>query len=426
LRRKFTDKFVRSLRGAPPGKRIEHWDLAVPSFGVRVTDKGHKTYILYLRWPGSRVPTRREIGNADRLPLAAARTRAREWLAMVELGIDPRERQRADRLQAIRRRQVTFGAVAEVWLTTIKSQRKAAEVESDVRREFVGPLGARPITDIAPLDISTIIKAKAEKTPAQARNLLGYAKRLFDWAVHQPEYGIEKSPAERLRALNLIGRKVIRQRVLSDDELREVWEAAEETEYPYGPLFRMLILTGQRKSEVGDARWPEFDLSKREWRIPPERIKMKAAHVVPLSGDVIALLEELKRQPEDEPKPRFADGDCLFSSDFGANPVNGFSKAKERIDDLIGDKIDTGHENENKWTIHDLRRTVRTNLSGLPIPDIVRELMIAHAQKGMHAVYDQYSYLEEKRRGFELWAAKLRGLLRPSTGDNVVHLIATQ
>jgi integrase len=411
MRRKFTDKFVRSLKAAPPGRRVEHWDLAVPCFGVRVTDKGHKTYVLYLRWPGSRTPARREVANADKLPLAMARTRAREWLALVELGVDPRQKQRQAELEARRLQAVTFALVAEAWFADreVRKQRKIAEVMSDVRREFLAPWGKRPITEITANEIATLIRAKAEDTPAQARNLLGYAKRLFGWAVdHQHEYHIQQNPAENLRAVKLVGKKVMRQRVLSDDELREVWTAAEETEYPYGPLFRMLILTGQRKSEVGDATWSEFDLDKRLWTIPPERMKMAAAHVVPLSDDAMALLASL---------PRFKQGSFLFSTTFGVRPANGFSKSKERLDELIGESVTA------KWVIHDLRRTMRTNLSALPIPDMVRELMIAHAQPGLHQVYDQYSYLEEKRIGFQLWAAKLRSIVQPiPPTSNVIEL----
>jgi len=406
MKRNFTDKFVRSIKAAPPGKRVEHWDTKVPCFGVRVTDKGHKTFVLYTRWPGSRSPSRREIGNADRLSLAAARRRAREWLEHVELGVDPRERERAAEIRRQREKQTTFAVVAEAWLADgIRGQRKAAEVRTDVRREFVRPWGKRPITDIATIDVATIIKAKAaEGHPAQARNLLGYVKRLFDWAVDQHSYGIEKSPAEPLRAVKLVGKKNIRRRVLTDDELRAVWDAAEQTEYPYGPLYRMLILTGQRKSEVGDARWSEFDLSRKLWIIPAERMKMDEAHVVPLAADVLALLADL---------PRFKEGDHLFSTSFGAKPCNGFGKAKERLDKLTGEL--------EHWVIHDLRRTMRTGLSALPIPDNVRELMIAHAQPGLKKTYDRYAYVEEKRRGFGLWEAHLRGIVQHQS-SNVVPL----
>jgi integrase len=93
--------------------------------------------------------------------------------------------------------------------------------------------------------------------------------------------------------------------------------------FPYGPLFRMLALIGQGKSEVAEAHWEEFDPARKPWIIPAERMKADTAHVVPLSDDVMAILESL---------PRFKKGDHVFSTTIGAKPVNGFSKAKERID----------------------------------------------------------------------------------------------
>jgi integrase len=410
-KRNITDKFVRSLKPAPSGKRFEQFDKAIPSFGVRVTDKGHKTFVVYTRWPGSSAPTRREVGDAKKLSLADARKTARAWLNLVEQGIDPKEQKRIADLEAARRKKTTFAAVAEAWITgPLKKQRKGFEVESDVRREFIARWGTKPITEITTLDVVEVIKGKAAKAPAQARNLLGYAKRLFDWAIEQHTYGLEKSPAERLRAVKLIGKKVMRDRVLSEPELRALWSASEETEYPYGPLFQMLILTGQRKSEVGEARWREFDMTKKLWTIPKERMKMNAAHLVPLSDDVVAILETL---------PRFSKGDHLFSTTFGEKPVNGFSKAKERVDKLMLDHLDDAPE---PWTIHDIRRTMRTGLSGLPIPSHVCELVIAHAQQGMLKVYDRHTYDDEKRRALDLWAARLRSILQPSAPDNVVEL----
>jgi integrase len=415
VKRKFTDKFIKSLKPAPSGKRVEHFDLAVPSFGIRITDRGKRSWILYLRWPGSRTPARRKIGKFPDMPLKDARDKGWQWLRLVQLGIDPGEQERAEKARKKLEKETTFQSVAEAWFAEIKkTQRKAAEVESDVRREFIAPWGARPITSITEEDIAEVIVAKAAETPAQARNLLGYAKRLFRWAVGRRAYGIKHSPATLLRAIDLVGRKQNRERFLSHDELREVWTAAEETEYPYGPALRALILTGKRKSEVGDAVWSEFDLDDRLWTIPAKRMKQKKPHVVPLSDDMMVLLASL---------PRFKQGSFLFSTTFGVRPANGYSKAKERLDELIGDKIDIGEDGENKWVIHDLRRTVRTELSAIPsIPIEVREAMMAHAKRGMDAVYNHYDYLMEKRHGFQLWASRLRTILQPSTGGNVIEL----
>ncbi|AWL94115.1 site-specific integrase [Bradyrhizobium ottawaense] len=407
MRRNFSDRFIRGLRPAPAGKRVEYWDMRVPNFGVRITERGHKTYVLYLRWPGSRAPSRREIGDASRISLAKAREIARRWLEQVELGIDPREQQRAEEIKRQRERQTTFEVVAEAWIANIASQRKGTEVANDVRREFVARWGKRPVTSITKEDVAAAIGAKRDEGHApQAHNLLGYARRLFDWAVHQHAYGIEISPVEKLRASKLIGERAKkRERPLSDEELREVWQAAEEAEYPYGPMFRMLIMTGQRRSEVAGACWQEFDISRRLWTIPAERMKKTTKnpkpHDVPLTEDMISLLKSL---------PRFDAGDWLFTATSGAGPVNSFGRAKRALDDIVARGRSKPME---PWVIHDLRHTMRTRLPKLKVDEVVSERMIAHAIPGIAGVYNHHDYLEERREAFGRWCDYLRGIMQP-------------
>jgi integrase len=195
----------------------------------------------------------------------------------------------------------------------------------------------------------------------------------------------------------LIGKLETRDRVLKDDELHRVWSATGEMGYPYGPLFRLLILTGLREREVANASWPEFDLRNRLWTIPASRMKGDRAHEIPLADRALELVEAL---------PRFTAGGFLFSTTAGQKPVNGFSKAKVRIDRLSG---------VEDWKIHDLRRTMRTHLSALPVQDLVRELVIAHAKPGLHRVYDQHAYQAEKRECLELWEVRLLDVISRDT-----------
>ena len=149
------------------------------------------------------------------------------------------------------------------------------------------------------------------------------------------------------------------------------------------------------KDEVAEACWSEIDLAKKLWMVPAERMKADAAHLVPLAEEVLALLRSL---------PRFLKGDHLFSTDFGKKPVNGFSKGKARLDSTMAAELGKRPE---PFVIHDIRRTMRTGLSALPIPDIVREVVIAHSKPGLHKVYDQFAYSNEKRRALELWGKRL-------------------
>jgi integrase len=410
-RKLLSDMFVRGLKPPKTGQQALWWDSKVPGFGIRVTGGGAKSYVLYTRWPPTYAPARRVIGDAKKLALADARQTARDWLNQIEQGADPHAALQVERQQAQRERRITFSKVAEDWLDDVVrgKQRKGHEVETDIRREFMPRWGNRQITDITAIDIRDVIVTVKARAPSQARNLLGYAKRLFAWAVDQHVYGIEQNPAERLKPKAIVGKKIDRQRVLTDTELRALWNAAAKLEYPYGSVFQLLALTGLRKSEVAEARWREIDLDNRLWTIPPERMKGTAAHEVPLTDDTVALLEAL---------PRFNNGDYVFSTTFGAKPVNGFSKGKVRLDYAMAAELGGAVD---EFVIHDIRRTMRTGLSALPIPDLVRELVIAHSQPGLHKVYDQHSYRAEKLHALNLWAARLRSIVNPPA-DNVRQL----
>jgi integrase len=415
-----TDRGLKALKPAAPGKRYDRMDALVPGLGVRVTDKGHMTFILASRFPDKpKNYTRRELGAYGELTLEAARTKARRWLELIHSGIDPKrdEEQRQD--QRLRNQKNTFAAVAEEFFKRkLSKTRKGREVERDIRREFVERWAARPIAEIDRHDVMAVIDAAVDRGALyQAHNLLGYIRRLFNWAIGRGIYGLETSPCDRIRPADAIGKKAARKRILHDRELRAFWNATESIGYPYGELFRLLALTGQRKSEVAEARWSEIDLARKLWVIPAERMKADAAHVVPLSDDAVAILKSL---------PTFKKGDHVFSTTFGVKAVNGFAKAKVRLDKAILAELRGAAEDDKRqkvklepFVLHDLRRTMRTGLSALPVPDLVRELVIAHTKPGLHKVYDQYAYLDEKRRALDLWAARLRSIIT-SPSDNVV------
>ena len=414
-KRTLNDRIVRSLEAAEPGTRYEIMDAIVPGFGIRVTEKGAKTFVLIARYPGSENPTRRALGEYGELTLERARAMARDWLDLIRKGVDPRADQERQQLAEQRKRENTFAAVAEDFIKDkLPGERKGREVERDIRREFIPVWGGRPITEITALDVRAVVKAAKDRGASyQAHNLLTTARRLFNWAIDQHAYGLETSPCDRLKPKALIGEKKARHRILSPAELRAFWKATESMGYPYGPLLRLLALTGQRKSEVAEARWSEFDLDEGLWTIPAERMKADAAHVVPLTPPVIEILQSL---------PRFDRGDHLFSTTFGTKPVAGFSKAKEILDRKMAKELGAPVE---PFVIHDVRRTMRTGLSALPIPDLVRELVIAHTKPGLHKVYDQHAYLDEKRNALNQWAGRLREIITPQAA-NVVPLAAAR
>jgi integrase len=401
-KRNLTDRTIKALKPAKAGTRYELMDGVVPGFGIRVTHKGQRTFILVARFPGSNNPTRRALGEVGAIGLADAREKARDWLKTLAKGIDPKDQEERDRAAELRKRKNTFAAVAEDFIREkLPEERKGKEVERDIRREFLPAWGKLPVTQVTEAHVIEVVKAaKNRDAPYQAHNLLTEARRLFSWAIDQRAYGLETSPCDRLKPKKIIGKKKPRTRIFDDHEWRAFWKASEALGYPYAPLFQLLALTGQRKSEVAEARWPEFDLKKKSWLISAARMKSDAPHLVPLTDEVIEILESL---------PRFNRGDYLFSTDFGVKAVNGFSKAKVRLDK--GMAAELGGTVGSPFVIHDIRRSVRTGLSALPVPDLVRELVIAHTKPGLHKTYDLHVYEAEKREALELWAGRLRRII---------------
>jgi integrase len=406
-RQNLTDRFINSRRPAPSGQRQEYADAIVPGLALRVTDRGHKSFVLIARYPSNpKNPTRRALGDVGVIGLDEARQKARKWLELVGKGIDPKAEEARQRAASQRRQVNTFGVVADEFLDRVACRlKKSGEAKRIIEGEFVKRWGPRPITDILPEEVAAAIRAIVKRgAPYQAHNALGYVRRLFNWAIGTHQFGIQTSPVAQLKPKDLIGKREARERTLLNDELRAVWNATGDMGYPYGPLFRLLCLNGQREREVADLRWAEIDFVQRLWTVPAERMKGDRAHEVPLTPIAFDLLQSL---------PRWSLGDFVFSTTGGAKPVNGFSKAKARIDKLSG---------VTDWVIHDLRRTVRTHFSALPVQDLVRELVIAHAKPGLHKVYDQHAYQEEKRECLALWERRLLSIVKSRVGEVVTDI----
>lgn len=410
-----TDRFIKAQKAASPGSRNDFWDALVPGLGLRVTDQGNKSFVLLARYPLRPLnPTRRSLGTYGRITLEEARLKAREWLSLIGRGIDPTIEERRQRA-AVRLQQAnTFDVVAAAFLDRCAAKlAKAGEARAIMAKEFLPRWQGRLVTEITPKEVAEAIRAIAERgAPYQAYNAFGWLRRFYNWAINSGEHGVEVSPLARLSARDIIGvAKEPRSRVLSDLEIRALWGGSERLGYPFGPIFQLLLVTGQREREVSDASWDEFDFKNRLWTIPKGRMKSDRAHEVPLSDAAVKLLKAL---------PRF-DGKYLFSSNSGRKPVSGFSKAKIKIGLSMAAEMRRQRSEDvasiAPWVIHDIRRTVRTHLSALPVQDNIRELVIAHAKQGLIRVYDLHSYREEKRECLVLWDRRLGSILKPQNAS---------
>jgi integrase len=388
-----TDRGVRGLR--PKDKRYEVRDTVVPGLYVDVTKSGAKSFILCTRYPGKLHPGRRTLGKVGVMTLADARATARAWLESIAKGVDPQEHDR-------RSQETKFSVVVEEFIARhVRTKRKARDVEREIRSELVPAWRNKAIGEITTRDVLVLIERIVDRgAKYQAHNIFSHARKFFNWCVGRDL--LNRSPCDRLKPSALIGEREPRQRVLTDDEVRTIWTATDQMPYPHGAYFKLLLLTGARKSEVSGASWSEFDFDKQLWTIPQERFKSKSPHMVPLLPWAMSILQDL---------PRFTRGDFVFTTTSGAKPINGFSKTKTQLDRLAS---------ISEWNIHDLRRTVRTRMSELRVPEPVAEMVIGHARKGLARVYDQHRYLVEMRDALSLWEGRLRLIVEPH--GNVVTL----
>jgi integrase len=256
----------------------------------------------------------------------------------------------------------------------------------------------RQITDIKRADVKEIIRVKARTAPISANRLLSLISKIFNWALKE-EY-IEASPAT---LLDRPGKETERERSLSVDEIRTVWAAFDQTDYPYGPLFKLLIVTGQRRGEVNGMRWSE--ITADGWRLPGERCKRGKGHLVPLSSLAREILDGVPQL-----------GELVFRA-YRDTPLNSWSQADSRLHKLCGPM--------EPWHVHDLRRTFATQIRALGADRLVVSKLLNHAEGGTTKIYDRYTADPEKTAAMERWANRLREIIGGTPAENVVQLRAS-
>jgi integrase len=328
---------------------------------------------------------RETIGRYPRVSLSNARSAALDRMRVAQDGADARERR--SRAPAT----ITYSELVEAY--TDKHLKVNARSWRNIHRGLTGrvmlPFLKRSVATITRREIIDLCDAMvAAGTPQAAVNHLRYLKMLFNWAagrdmiINNPCAGV-KPPA----------RTVERDRVLSDAEIAAVWDGTLKLPTPYGEMYRMFMLTGQRRSEVSTMRWGE--LAGNLWTIPREKVKKDRAHTVPLSPTARATLTKLAK------RPRFDDDGFVFTTTGGTSASSNFAKVKRQLDQISGV---TG------WTIHDIRRTVRSKLAELGVPREVARKVLNHEDGKVDRIYNRHEYLAEKREALERWEKMLISL----------------
>ncbi len=350
----FTDLSIRAL---PPGT---HFDPKTPAFGIRI-GKNRKTWLVVKGPRDKRVQT--ILGHYPALSLQDARKKA-----LVALG-SPLAPQDAP----------TYPEALEAFLAQDRWRLRSKKVLVSSLRHFTWK---RPIDKITHEDVAAALDAI--KTKSARAHALKDIRTFFNWCI--PRY-LSASPAAGLKMPSLKARD----RVLSDDELRRVWIAAGQIGYPFGTIVQLLILTGQRKSEIGSLRWDWINNDRIS--LPASVTKNAREHSFPIGKMVSSMLSSNSR------------GSLLFTATGTQSPYNGYAFHMKQL--LKASKT-------SDWTLHDLRRTFATGLAALNVPIHVTEKLLNHVSGttgGLVGVYQRHSYWPEQVAALKAWEEKVQLLV---------------
>jgi integrase len=409
-RKTLTDRLLKTLK-------TDAADSIVPGLAVRVGAAGQRTFVLVRRFPGRTNPTRRAIGAYPAISLEEARATARDWIGLIQRGIDPAVQVAIEREANRVRQSNTFAAVAESFLKKhAASRRTATAIGRLVRGKLISRWRDQPIDTISKRDVIDMVEDIQEKSgAAMARQSLAYARRLFGWAAARDL--ISTNPFLTISTADFLPPKVSRDRVLVDAELALVLKATAADSgvgYPTSEFTRFLLLTACRRGEAADAVWAEFDLAQGTWLLPAARVKNASEHVLPLPAVVIDLLAAL---------PRFAGSEFVFSDTAGRRPISGFSTRKVKLDRRIAE-LNSGTPIAS-FTWHDLRRSAASGMAALGIAPHVIESILNHRDgvvSGIARIYNRHDFRAEKAHALATWAAHLDRLERGDNASNVVRL----
>jgi integrase len=416
----------------PTASRQEIADALLPGMYLIIQPSGAKSFAVRYRHAGQ---TRKlTLGSYPQITLEAARDLGAKALRAAAEGRDPATEKQAAKVEAQRqaaeetrgqrdlfenvvgdflRRHAMKNTREGTWRETIRilgfklgPEGELIETGGDVMDAFKG----RTVQDIARRDIITLLDTIVDRgSPVMANRTLSALRKLFSWAIGRDI--LQASPCALVQPP---APERARDRVLTDDELRLVWNAAEADGWPFAPIIQLLILTGQREGEVSGLKWSEIDLEAKLWTLPASRVKNDERHTVPLSDAVVGILKKV---------PRIKNaGGFVFAGREG-KPVSTFFRARLRIDAAVT-KANKGKPIP-AWVFHDTRRTAASGMARLGIALPVIEKVLNHRAgtfSGIVAVYQRHDFGDEKRAALNAWAAHVTSIVTGKAPTNVVML----
>lgn len=444
---KLTDGIVANT---PAGaKDVILWDETLARFGVRISPTGGRFYFVQYRVKGAagegsttrRVPIGKHDGRLWNL--TKARAEARRILAPVDLGRDPFAERQAERERAKaeaqaraeaeaaavketerRARETVAVQVARYTEARLAKRRSGGEAARLLKHGPVAAWGSRHVTEVTKADVAELLDTIAKRAPGVARATFAELRTFYDWCAERGL--VAASPCAYVTAPP---RPAARDRVLTEDELRLVWRAAEGLGFPFGPAIKLLILTGQRRAEVGDMAWHELDTEAGVWRIPAERTKNKLAHEVDLSPEALAVIRAVRDLK--------IGGPYVFPGRKTGGGLRGWSAVKRKLDTAIEDlraqdAAKAGEAPPAKpmaaWRLHDLRRTAATGMAAMDIrPEVVERVLnhVSGVRSGLVGVYQHHEYRPDRKAALTAWGARVASVVdRRPLPSNVVPLRA--
>jgi integrase len=373
----------------PPGARdVQIFDDKLPGFGLRKFASGKASF--FVKFNVGKQQRRMSLGVATASGLEDARAAAEKILAKARLGDDAQAAKKAERAK----RASTLGSLIPQYLATRAADIAPSYFTATSRylNEHWKPMHGCAIEAVERRDVVRVLDNIADDCGKVAADRARAAlSGFYAWAI-------DRSHADTTPVLHVKNRANGggRDRVLSEDELAQVWRAAVGMG-DYGVILRLLILTGQRKSEIGDLSWPEIDVQHKQIELPATRTKNKRAHIVPLSELAMAIINEVLRRNR---------RDFLFGG--GSRGFQGWSRCKARLDEQLPKDMEP-------WCVHDLRRSVITHLNerGFADPHVIEA--IANHVSGHKAfvagIYNRSAYAAQKRAGLDTWAAHVKKMV---------------
>jgi integrase len=398
---KFTARNASTLP-APAEGFIEYFDIGLPGFGLRVSSKGRRTWIVRYRVKGRKAKGSMslEFGIDE---LADARGAAKDALRAAERGIDPaapaRKERHAETFRELASRYIEEYAKGPHYKedgTGTPRKRSWKTDERIIKRDLNPLIGNMKALAVTRADIRQVLRTVLERdAPIMANRVHEAARMIFAWAITEEIGGIEHNPVD---GVPRPAEEHSRERVLSADEIRTLWKALSDP--PAGMtrrcalVLKLQLVTAQRKGEIISAEWREMDCDgERIWTIPADKAKNERSHRVPLSDTALDLLAEVRKLSG---RSRW-----LFPSPRADKPI--IARAVNYAVSRVKDKLGIGDD----VTPHDLRRSAASHMTSIGISRFIVARVLNHAEHGVTAVYDRHSYDREKRQALDAWARRL-------------------